>query len=128
MTTIQVFRLIAPEFKPVGDGDLADWIELVKPYISKKVFGKFYDQALAYLAAHKMKLAGLGDDTYGTVAESMRLASVSEGDSSISFNSAQAPTTTGDSEYLITPYGVQFVNIKRYVIIPIHVSGEESAW
>jgi hypothetical protein len=124
MTVLQRIRLLAREFEDVPDDTVEQWIEMVSPLISRKVFGKLYDLGVALLAAHNMKLTGLGDDTYGTVAESMRLSSVSEGDSTISFNAAQSPTGSADDVYKTTVYGVQFLNILHRVVIPIHCGGE----
>lgn len=54
--------------------------------ISKKRFRKLYPQALAYLAAHKMKMSGLGKTIgIGTVGDTIGLSSVSEGETSVSF-------------------------------------------
>ena len=120
---VSTVRVLASEFKAVKSGMIEQYIEIFYPLIGRKVFGDKYFLAMAYLICHKMKMAGLGDNEYGTIAESMRLASVSEGDSSVSFNSTQSPTKDADAEYLLTSYGVQFNDIKRRVIIPIHCGG-----
>ena len=101
---IRTARAVAAEFRDEKDRVLEEYIEIFSPLVGRKVFGDKYFLAMAYLIAHKMKMAGLGDNQYGTIAESMRLASVSEGDSSISFNSAQSPTKDADAEYLLTSY------------------------
>ena len=124
MTAIQMIRLLAPEFANETDEMLNQWVEMFAPLISKKVFGKLYNQALALLIAHKLKLAGFGSNEYGSVAEAMRLSSVSEGDSTISFNAAQSPTIDADAEYLLTSYGVQFNDIKHRVMVHVHCGGE----
>jgi hypothetical protein len=115
--------MLSPEFLTVKKAVVEQYIETFSPLVGRKVFGDKYFLAMACLICHKMKMAGMGDNKYGTIAESMRLASVSEGDSSISFNSSQAPTKDADAEYLLTSYGVQFNDIKRRVIIPIHCGG-----
>jgi hypothetical protein len=120
---VNTVRALAPEFRTVKTAVIEQYIEIFYPLVGRKVFGDKYFLAMALLICHKMKLAGLGDNKYGTIAESMRLASVSEGDSSISFNATQSPTKDADAEYLLTSYGVQFNDIKRRVIIPIHCGG-----
>ena len=57
---LDILRTIAPEFKAVSDEQVQKFLELCVPLVSKSRFGKLYDQALALLAAHRMKLSGLG--------------------------------------------------------------------
>jgi len=120
---IRIIRAMAPEFKAVGDKEIRQYIEIFSLMIGRRVYGARWHLALALLICHKMKMAGMGDTKYGTVAESMRLSSVSEGDSSLSFNSSQAPTADADSEFLLTSYGVQFLSIRRRTIIPVYCGG-----
>ena len=94
MTVIDMIRLIAPEFDNVSDVDLEQWIEFVKPFVSKKQFGKLYNQAMALLICHKMKVANLGvDDGMGTFADAVRFSSYSEGSRSVSFNNGRSGTS-----------------------------------
>ena len=58
MTAIEIIRLIGEEFKGEKDEVLEQWIEVVRPMVSKKQFGKLYDQAIALLVCHKLKIAG----------------------------------------------------------------------
>lgn len=129
MTAIEIIRLVAPEFAGTSDEVLNQWIEVVRPMVSKKQFGKLYEQGLAYLVAHKMKMAGLGDNPLGdlgTVGVGFAIGSVSEGGSSISFGASQSSNLVADAELGLTRYGVEFLQIRRSVIVPIHVSGEEA--
>lgn len=97
MTVTETFRLIAPEFNTLSEDEINMWVELAKPYVSKKQFGKLYDQALANMTAHLMKFSGMGDQTYGTISDALRLASVSEGNTSISFNTGIYSSGTTDA-------------------------------
>ena len=54
MTVIEIIRLIGKEFASVQETDLEKWIEITEPRVSKKQFGKLYEQALAYRVCHKM--------------------------------------------------------------------------
>ena len=130
MTAIEIIRLIGTEFTSVHDDELEQWIEICRPMVSKKQFGKLYEQALAYLVCHKMKMAGhgsnpLGEELGNINAIGFAISSVSEGGSSISFGASQSSNLTPDAELGMTSYGMQFLNIRRMVIVPIHVSGEE---
>ena len=124
MTAIEIFRLIATEFKTVPDESLGKWLELTAPYISKRRFGRLYDQALALLTAHRMKLAGYGDSSYGTVGDTLRVGSFSEGETSIGFTTNQATNLLADGELALTPYGLEYLSLRRMVIIPIRSAGE----
>lgn len=123
MTVSETLRLIAPEFKTISEDEINMWITLAKPYVSKKQFGKMYKQALAYMAAHMMKMSGKGDQTYGTVSDTLRIASVAEGNTSISFNTGMYATGTLDAELGFTPYGISFKRIRQVCIVPIITAG-----
>ena len=83
------------------------------------------------LTAHRMKRAGVsgGQTEAGSsglqmgIADTLRVASYSEGSTSISFNSAVSAGAS-DAELALTEYGVQFMNLRSMVIIPIRCSGE----
>lgn len=126
MTATEVIRLVAPEFKEESEDTLNMWLELTKPYVSKKRFAEMYDQALAYLTAHKMKMSGLGDTSlYGNIADTMRVSSVSEGGISVSYNNPSAASSQDtDAELMLTSYGMQFLHIRRMKVIPILSSRE----
>jgi len=129
MTAVEIIRVIGTEFAAVSDENLETWIEIVRPMVSKKQFGNLYEQALAYLACHKMKLSGFGDTVIEGVnpfTASAGVASVSEGGSSISFGSSQSTNLSPDAELGLTVYGVQYLQLRRMVIVPIHCSGEEA--
>ena len=117
MTVAETILLIAPELNTHKD-DITAWISMAEPYVSKKQYGKLYDQALANLTAHMMTMAGLGDDTYGAAGETMRLASVSEGNTSVSFNTSLIDPTKADAELNATKYGMQYRRIRSMCIFP----------
>ena len=124
MTVIEIFRLVATEFKALDDDKVMAWSELTAPLISKKVFGKLYDQALALLTAHRLKMAGYGDSTYGTVGDTLRIGSYSEGETSVSFTVNQGTNLLVDAELALTPYGLEYLSLRRVVVIPIRSAGE----
>ena len=121
MTVIEIFRLVATEFKDLDDEKVMAWSELTAPLISKKVFGKLYDQALALLTAHRLKMAGYGDSTYGTVGDTLRIGSYSEGETSVSFTVNQGTNLLVDAELALTPYGLEYLSLRRLVVIPIKI-------
>lgn len=127
MKAIQYIRLIGKEFISLTDAELHLWVEMVRPMVSRKQFGKLYEQAIAYLVCHKLKMAGYGENPLGdmgAIGIGFAVGSVSEGGSSISFGANQSSNLATDAELGLTAYGVQFLQIRRMVIVPIHCSGE----
>lgn len=127
MTAVEIIRLIGGEFKSMDDEIINKWIEVVRPMVSKKQFGTLYEQGLAYLVCHKMKMSGLGESPLGdlgSIGVGFAIGSVSEGGSSISFGANQSSNLATDAELGLTVYGLQFLQLRRSVIVPIHSSGE----
>lgn len=124
MNPVEIFRLVATEFASMEDKTVSLWLELTSPLISKRVFGQLYDQALALLTAHRLKMAGYGDSSYGTVGDTLRIGSYSEGETSIGFTANQATNLLVDAELTLTPYGLEYLSLRRLVVIPIRSAGE----
>lgn len=124
MNTLQIFRLVATEFDSLVDETIENWIELTAPLISKKRFGKLYDQALALLTAHRLKMSGYGDNTFGTVGDTLRVGSYSEGETSVGYTVNQSTNLMVDAELALTPYGLEYLSLRRLVVIPIRSAGE----
>lgn len=127
MTAIEIIRLTATEFKGVDDATIEKMLEIVRPMVSRKQFGNLYEQGLAYLVCHKLKMAGFGENplgALGTIGIGFALGSVSEGGSSVSFGANQSSNLAADAELGLTAYGLQFLQLRRSVIVPIHCSGE----
>ena len=127
MNAVGIIRVIGEEFNDINDTTLEKWIEIVSPMVSKKQFGKLYEQAIAYLVCHKLKLSGASENPLGklgAIGVGFSIGSVSEGGSSISFGANQSSNLVPDAELGLTVYGGQFLQIRRLVIVPIHCSGE----
>ena len=56
MTAMEIIRLTGGEFKNVDDVIIEKMMEIVRPMVSRKQFGKLYEQGLAYLVCHKLKM------------------------------------------------------------------------
>lgn len=124
MSALEIFRMVATEFGDVKDEEVQKWLQLSAPMISRKRFGKLFDQAHALLTAHRMKMAGYGDSSYGTVGDTLRVGNFSEGETSIGFTTSQATNLLADGELALTPYGLEYLSLRRLVIIPIRSAGE----
>ena len=104
---------------------VTSFMELYADQISRKRFGSAYEKALAYLTAHKLKMSGYGENSFsGKIADSLRVSSYSEGETSISFSTGQAANLQVDAEYALTTYGLEFLTLRRNAIIPIISAGE----
>ena len=90
MDAFEIIKKTMGEFADVPDDTVQTFISLAEPLISKKRFRKLYPQALAYLAAHKMKMSG---------------------------------NTATDSEFGLTVYGMQYLNLRKRCIVTIVSAG-----
>ena len=136
MKGLEIFRMVAKEFSNISDEDEVDgsgvvvqygiksFIDLYADQISKKRFGSSYEKALAYLTAHKLKMNGYGDVGTGTIADSLRVGSYSEGETSISYTTGQQTNLQVDAEYALTVYGLEFLTLRRNAVVPIVSAGE----
>jgi hypothetical protein len=133
-TPLSIFRIVATEFSAVDDATVETWIDLTAPLVSRKRFGKVYEQALALLTAHRMKTANVGAtgggagsdlDGIGGVAAAFKVSSYTSGGESISFNNNVLTSELDpDAEYSQTVYGVQYLTLRRMYMIPIISAGE----
>lgn len=127
MEAFDIIRLIGGEFSEVPDEKLKLWIEICRPMVSRKQFGNLYEQALAFMVCHRMKLAGYGENPLGplgSIGIGFALGSVSEGGSSVSFGAGQSSNITPNAELGLTVYGTQFLQLRRMCVVPIHISWE----
>lgn len=137
MEALEIFRLVATEFADMPDDDVIDpdtgkiveygvssFLQLYSDQISEKRFGSSYQKALAYLTAHKLKMNGYGSSENGKIADSLRVGSYSEGETSINYTTNQQTNLQVDAEYALTVYGLEFLTLRRNAIIPIVSAGE----
>ena len=130
---LDIFRIVAAEFKDMDDATVEVWIDLTAPLISRNRFGKIYEQCLALLTAHRIKVAqeaaasaeGDGVDDIGGVGAAFKVASYSAGGESISFNSSSLTAKPNpDAEFTQTVYGIQYLTLRDLYAIPIINAGE----
>ena len=120
MELLTLLRTIAPEFEELEDTVLQTWLDLTQPLVSKSAFGAAYEQAVAYLAAHRMKMAGLGaEGAFGNIADRAGVVSYTEGATSVSFGNNTGVAGV-ESSLSLTTYGMEYLRLKQ-AIIPIMV-------
>ena len=131
---LEIFRVAAAEFAETDDSTVNIWLDLTAPLVSRKRFGEVYEQALALLTAHRMKIAaeiaaaaGANDDIGGFGA-ALKVSRYSVGSESVSFNNAALTSTLSpDAELIQTVYGVQYLTLRGLHSIAIINSGEGRA-
>lgn len=133
---LEIFRIVAAEFAAVDDATVTAWLGLTAPLVSRKRFGRVYEQALALLTAHRMKSAGVGSesgsgsgggelDNIAGVGAAFKIASYSSGGESISFNSGTLTAKLSpDAEFAQTVYGVQYLSLRELHTVAILNAGE----
>jgi len=131
---LKIFRVVASEFADVDDDTVDTWIYLTDPLVDKRRFGKLHDQALAFLTAHRMYLAGIGqadeDDPLADIGKIgvdnlRRVSSFKEGQTSITFNHDQGDMNAeGDAYYELSKYGMEFLKLRKARIINIVSAGQ----
>jgi len=122
---IEYIKMLSEEFREYPEDKIEQWIIFCQPLVSKKQFGKLYEQALALVVCHKMKMAGLGDNSLGElgkIGNAYMASSVSDGGSSISYASSGVGNLQADAEYAMTIYGTQYLQLRRSAIVPIHTA------
>ena len=131
---LKIFRILATEFSAITDDVVMAWIELTAPLISKRRFMNLWAQALALLTAHRMKMSNVGVDAADlsdsaelNTVRAMGVANYSEGEVSIGFNTNLASLTGADAELAMTPYGIQYLSLRRMRIVSIASAGEPNA-
>ena len=122
---IKYVRVLAKEFEDVPDEEIEILYEMVEPLIDEVKFGKLYNQALALLICHRLKMAGRGESVMGgmgSIANGLTVGSISDGGTSISFSGSAQGDGSAEAEYALTVYGMQFVTLRRLVIVPITIN------
>lgn len=122
MTPLQTFRMVAGEFKGIPDETVSNWISLATSLVSEKRFKSSYTLALALMAAHKMKMSGLGSQQSWS-PEMLNVASYKEADVEIAFNNTQKDAKDPDGEFSLTTYGIQYLSLRRARTVPILSAG-----
>ena len=134
MTALEILKLTVPETKNMQDDELEKWITLARPLVSEDKFGQMYEQAVALHTAHKMCLSGAFGNLAGTkltLASVQGIGSVSEGETSISLDTAGTSIAATDpmaAEYGKTIYGLQYLSLCSQVLVNIVIDWSGAKW
>lgn len=105
-TALEIMHQIAPQF--TDDTKNAFFIELADIQVSECKFGKGYQMALAYLAAHLEEVSTRNGSMAGFINN------IEEGDRTVGFNTVNPK----DADLLTTSYGVEFKRLSDMFVIP----------
>lgn len=94
---LKMFRVLAPDLQSATDDVVLAMRNIVAPTISKSKFGDLYEQALAYLIAHKLTVQNIISEQGAAATELTAggIISEKEGDLSRSYGSKQSNVAGG---------------------------------
>ncbi len=105
-------RLLAPEFAPATDDQIAPFLRLALNLCSSRRFGEEFQDAHGLAAAHWMKMDAILTTSLGVASGgAAQVASESHGPASISYAVAQ-PKDASDAWLSGSVYGQQFKVIR----------------
>src|SRR5690554_2415261 len=111
MNSRDLLKFVAPEFADLDDSVLDMALALAAQRISARAFGRLYQQAAAYLAAHILATSrGLA----GEVGIGGQITSVTTGDLSIG-GTAASTGSVGDDGLASTVYGARFLELRALI-------------
>lgn len=115
---------IAPEFAGIADVRVARFIDRAKLSVNSDIFGRVYDLAVTYLAAHMISISN--DPSSGGSSISQIVTSEKVGDLSRTYQESDS-STTNPSSLSRTRYGDEFLRLRRQCVLsPVVVTGSGS--
>lgn len=120
MDALATFRALSPEFAAKTDTEVNTMIELAKPHVTVR-FGSFYEQALAYYAAHLFAINALITENGGTSSALTAGEVISEKEGDLSRSYAQQQTASKTDLLDKTYYGKEFKSLAKKCIVTVMV-------
>ena len=111
--TRDLLDFVAPEFEDLADGVKDQAIAFAGQRISAEAFGRLYQQAIAYLAAHILASAR-GDVSSGEAGAIGQITSIRTGDLQIG-GQALAGVEGANASLASTSYGQRYLEIKNKI-------------
>ena len=115
---VELFRLLAPDLADAKEDMIIAMRNLCEPMLNKERFGDLYDQALAYLVAHRLAYINvIAENGAGSSAATAgSLVSEKEGDLARSYSSSGGSYIDNLDK---TAYGMEFKRIRDMCIVSI---------
>lgn len=117
MDALATFRALIPEFAAKTDAEVNTMLELAKPHVSEVRFGTFYDQALAYYAAHMFAMQALVSTVGSTGSAVISGDVVSEKEGDLQRSYAQYNNEKKPDQLDRTYYGKEFKALAKKCIV-----------
>lgn len=118
---LTLIRMLAPDLNDITDNIVEAAIDITRPHVWKVRFGVFYNEALAYLVAHRLKLHQMisetGSDSGSVVGGA--ITSESEGDLSRGYGSAGGSNKGYTDTLDKTVYGLEFQRIRDMCVVGV---------
>ena len=116
MDALATFRALAPEFAAKTDAEVNTMLELAKPHVTVR-FGSFYEQALAYYAAHSFAILALVSTAGSTGSAVISGDVVSEKEGDLQRSYAQYNNEKKPDQLDRTYYGKEFKALAKKCIV-----------
>ena len=104
------FKEVFPEFASQSEVRVDMFLDGAKDQISADVFGKSYERAVLFLAAHDLTMSDPDK------ASKPQVTSEKVGDVSVSYSSVNA-VNNSDNYYMQTQYGLQFLGLRNACVV-----------
>ena len=118
MTILEIFRVIAPEFKDISDEVVQANIDIYADMISRSAFGKYYERAVAFYTAHNMALTNMMTSSGSTSADVIGGSIIREKEGDLERQYSEGKTTSDLLDK--TVYGKQYLNLMG-IIVPVTI-------
>ena len=118
MTILEIFRVIAPEFKDISDEVIQANIDIYADMISRSAFGKYYERAVAFYTAHNMALTNMMTSSGSTSADVIGGSIIREKEGDLERQYSEGKTTSDLLDK--TVYGKQYLNLMG-IIVPVTI-------
>lgn len=123
MTALELFRQMAPELADIPDDRVQLELDFQGDAVSRDKYGKYWERAVIYLAAHSLTLSQLiQSGSAGSAAiTGGQIVMEKEGDLQRQYGSGTAGgSASGDGDSLLrkTAYGLLFLSLRDMLIVP----------
>ena len=114
MTTLATFRIQCPELSSVDDATVNHYLALTAARLEPSVWGVHYQQGLILLAAHLLTLRARTASAAAGATGAGPVSQIKTGELTVVWGAVAGVVGT-DAQYATTPYGVEYLNLRRAI-------------
>lgn len=118
MVTPDSFKVRFPEFSSIDDGRVQLALDDASLIVDETRYATKYDLAIAYHAAHELKVATDISSSPSASSNVGPVSSKSAGGVSVSRAVSSIDLSSGDAYYQTSTYGIKFLSIRNLVRVP----------